>query len=265
MHIMTNENSLAIHVQDVDFTYITPGRPDHHTLKQINLSADENEFIGLIGPSGCGKTTLLKILCGLYPPDSGLVTVKGLPPIEARKKGRFSVVFQSPALLEWRTIGDNILLPIELHSPIISQHRDHARELIDLVGLSKYSMRYPRELSGGMQQRVAIARALINNPSVLLMDEPFGALDQITRGKLNHELQRLWMEFKPSVLFITHSIREACFLSDKIAVMSNSPGSIRRVYKVNFKRPRTFDLFHNIEFISLEREVSEALGNMSIA
>lgn len=257
------ENQFSIDVRNVYFTYNTIGRPSHRALENINMSVQENEFVSLIGPSGCGKTTLLKVLSGLYNQDSGSIFIKGLSPSEAREYGRFSVIFQTPALLEWRTVENNILLPLELHSKVCKKGNSTLRELLKLIDLSNYSKRYPHELSGGMQQRVAIARALINNPSVLFMDEPFGALDQITRGKLNLELQRIWLEIKPSVLFITHSIREACFLSDKIVVMSNSPAHIRNIIDVDFKRPRSFELFHDIDFISLETKVWEELGNSS--
>jgi len=260
----TEKNPFSIQVEDLDFTYSSPDRPKIDALLGMNLSVRDEEFVSLVGPSGCGKTTFLKLLCGLISPDKGKIRIKGLPPLEARQNGRFSVVFQSTALLEWRTVEENIFLPIELHSELKTEHQVLFKDLMKMVGLEDFSNSYPHELSGGMQQKVAIARSLINQPSALFMDEPFGALDLITRGKLNLELQRIWGKIKPSVVFITHSIREACFLSDKIAVMSTSPGRITKIFDVNFERPRSLEIFQESDFISLETNVSKELGNSSI-
>ncbi len=208
-------------------------------LEATSFSVKEGEFIAVVGPSGCGKSTLLKILAGLLPPSKGKAFLRGTPISGPRRD--IGVVFQTPVLLPWRSIRENVLLPIDVQRLPGDRYQNVALELLELVGLREFANRYPWELSGGMQQRVAIARALIHDPAMLLMDEPFGALDAMTREQMNLELQRIWLERKKTVLFITHSIPEAVFLADRVLVMSARPGRIMDVVKVNIPRPRRLE------------------------
>ena len=230
-------------------------------LEGINLAAAAGEFVTLVGPSGCGKTTLLRIVAGLVPQTGGEVDVNGRP---LRGPTRdIGIVFQVPALMAWRSVLDNILLQIEIRRLDVASYRGRALDLIKLVGLSGFEGRYPYQLSGGMQQRGAICRALIHDPSLLLMDEPFGALDALTREQMNLELQRIWLERRKTVLFITHSIPEAIFLSDRVCVMSPRPGRILETLAVPIPRPRTGATMQRNEFVGLVgrvREVMQASG-----
>lgn len=208
-------------------------------LEGCSLSALEGEFVTILGPSGCGKTTLLRIIAGLIKPSSGEVIIRGKP-ISGPPEG-IGMVFQQPVLLPWRSALENTLLPIEFLRLNPSLYRDRAKELLRLVGLKGFEGRFPRELSGGMQQRVAISRALIHDPTVLLMDEPFGALDAMTRDLMNLELQRIWLEQKKTAIFVTHSISEAIFLGDRVVVMSSRPGRVVLNLKIELKRPRQLE------------------------
>lgn len=206
-------------------------------LKDVNLSIAQGEFISLVGPSGCGKSTLLKALAALTPVNSGCIQINGHS--VSQPSGEVGVVFQEPTLLPWRTILDNILLPVELFDK--RQQGDYinrAFELMEMVGLKGFENKYPKELSGGMKQRAGICRALICDPKLLLMDEPFGALDAMTREFLNIELQRIWMQSHKTVVFVTHSITEAVFLADRVVIMSSRPGHISEIVPVNIPRPR---------------------------
>src|SRR5262249_33651013 len=191
-------------------------------LEGIDFTVADGEFVSIVGPSGCGKSTLLKILAGLLPRSGGDASLRGTP--IARPRRDIGVVFQSPVLFPWRTVLDSVLLPVDAQALGRSRYDSVARELLTLVGLEGFENRYPWELSGGMQQRVAIVRALINDPVMLLMDEPFGALDAMTRESMNLELQRIWLTRRKTVLFITHSISEAVFLADRVLVMTARPG-----------------------------------------
>jgi len=226
--------------KDLELVYRIKGGEDIHSLTKVNLNARDGEFLSVVGPSGCGKTTLLKIFSGLLRPTQGTVHIKGKP-IEGPNPD-VGMVFQQPVLMSWRSVIQNVLLPIEILKLNIDNYKQKARELINLAGLKGFEERFPHELSGGMQQRVCICRALIQDPSVLLMDEPFGALDAFTREMMNLELLRIWRERKKTVIFVTHSISEAVFLSDRIAIMTHRPGSIIRVIKVPFPRPRTMEI-----------------------
>jgi NitT/TauT family transport system ATP-binding protein len=217
-----------------------------HALQQTSFSVKEGEFVAVVGPSGCGKSTLLKILAGLLSPSKGGAFLRGTPISGPRRD--IGVVFQSPVLLPWRSILDNVLLPVDVQRLGSDRYRKAALELLDLVGLQEFAHRYPWELSGGMQQRVAIARALIHDPAMLLMDEPFGALDAMTREQMNLELQRIWLERKKTILFITHSIPEAVFLADRVLVMSSRPGRIMDVVKVDIPRPRRLEAMNLPDF-----------------
>jgi len=232
-------------------------------LEQISFSVKEGEFVAVVGPSGCGKSTLLKILAGVLPSSTGLACLRGAP-IEGPRRD-IGVVFQSPVLFPWRSVLENVLLPVDVQRIDGNRHRETALELLSLVGLQEFAHRYPRELSGGMQQRVAIARALIHDPAVLLMDEPFGALDAMTREQMNLELQRLWLERKKTVLFITHSIPEAVFLADRVLVMTPRPGRIVDAVTVGIARPRRLEAMNLPEFgtkVSTIRARFQAKGGL---
>jgi NitT/TauT family transport system ATP-binding protein len=215
-------------------------------LDDIGFSVAEGEFVAIVGPSGCGKSTLLKILAGLLPTTSGEVSLRSVAVTGPRRDVGF--VFQSPVLFPWRTVLDNVLLPVDVQRLGRERNRARALDLLALVGLSGFEHRYPRELSGGMQQRVAITRSLIHNPALLLMDEPFGALDAMTRENMNLELQRIWLERRETVVFVTHSISEAVFLADRVFVMTPRPGRLLERIAVTIPRPRTLEVLATPEF-----------------
>jgi NitT/TauT family transport system ATP-binding protein len=225
-------------------------------LKGVALEVLENQFVTIVGPSGCGKSTLLKLIAGLMQPSRGAIYFQGRP--VDRPHREVGLVFQQPVLLKWRTILENVLLPIEYLRLPLSEHRPRARQLLALVGLEGFEQKLPRELSGGMQQRAAIARALVFDPKVLLMDEPFGALDAMTREELSLELLRIWEERRKTVLFVTHSIPEAVLLADRVVAMSARPGQIARTVDVRLPRPRTPELAFTDEYreaVQMLREV----------
>ena len=207
-------------------------------LRDVALAIDSQEFVSIIGPSGCGKSTLLRLVGDLDEASTGTVTVNGKLPRQARLDRDYGVVFQTPVLYDWRTVLENIRLPLEVVGRPRAEREERPRALLRLVGLEGFANHYPWQLSGGMQQRVAIARALALNPSILLMDEPFGALDEITRERLNLELLNVWSETSATVLFVTHSIAEAVFLSSRVVVMSPRPGRVERVVEIDLPRPR---------------------------
>jgi len=215
-------------------------------LDRISFEIQTGNFVSIVGPSGCGKSTLLKIISGLLPVSSGAVSVAGKRvsgPLE-----NVGMVFQAPVLLKWRSVLGNILLPVEFAKLDVAGHIDHARSLIRLVGLQGFEDMYPHELSGGMQQRASLCRALVTDPQLLLMDEPFGALDAMTRDELDMELLRIWEERKKTVLFVTHSIQEAVFLSDLVLVMSARPGRLLERIAIDLPRPRTMEMMSAAQF-----------------
>jgi NitT/TauT family transport system ATP-binding protein len=207
-----------------------------HALSDINLNIRDREFVSVVGPSGCGKTTLLRILAGLERASHGAVHLAGRPIVAPRDDA--AVVFQQAVLLPWSTVLDNVLLPVSLKGRISPESREKARQLLAFMGLQDFAQKYPFELSGGMQQRVSICRALMRDPKLLLMDEPFGALDAMTRETMNVELMRVWSEQSMTVFFITHSIPEAVLLGDRVVVMSPRPGRISEIVNVDLPRPR---------------------------
>jgi NitT/TauT family transport system ATP-binding protein len=223
-------------IKNLNKTYHTEEGDEVVALSDINLYVADKEFVCFIGPSGCGKTTLLRITAGLEKPDSGTLTVNN-EPITGPGPDR-GMVFQEYSLFPWRTVLKNVTFSLELKKIPKSEREKIAREFLELVGLSKFADSYPHELSGGMKQRVAIARALVNDPDVLLMDEPFGAVDAQTRNRLQHELLNIWEKKKKTVLFITHSVDEAVFLADKVIVFTARPGRIKEVISVDLPRPR---------------------------
>ena len=229
-----------------------------YVLQDINLEVAQGEFLCLIGPSGCGKSTLLRLVGGLIEPTSGEIRIDRLTPAEAQANKAIGFVFQEPSLLPWRTVTDNIRLPLEVNRQNNPKRARSVSELIRLVGLDGYADYYPAQLSGGMSQRVALARALASGASLLLMDEPFGALDEITRAAMGYELLRIWNAEKKSVVFVTHSISEAVTLSDRVAVMSRRPGRIVEMVEINLPRPRTRSMERNPAF----RHYSEWLHDL---
>jgi NitT/TauT family transport system ATP-binding protein len=232
-------------------------------IADVSLRVDDRQFVSIVGPSGCGKSTLLRLICGLLPVTSGEIFVRGTPVVKPILD--VGMVFQSPVLLPWRTTLDNILFVAEMRGEPAAKYRDRALELIKLAGLSGFEHRRPYELSGGMQQRAAICRALLLNPSIILMDEPFGALDVITRERLGFELEKMWNVSKNTVVFVTHSISEAVLLSDSIVVMSARPGRIMRTFQVDLPRPRGRDLLSHPDFVRLSAEVRTCIESASAA
>lgn len=231
-------------------------------LKDVNLQIAEGEFVALVGPSGCGKTTLLKILAGLVDDFAGTVTLNDVA--VTRPSAEVGFVFQEPTLLPWRTILQNILLPVELMHLDKKHYRDRALMLMETVGLKGFENKLPNELSGGMRQRAGICRALIRDPKVLLMDEPFGALDAMTRELLNSELQNIWIKSQKTVLFVTHSIPEAVFLADKVVVMSARPGHIEEIVDVKLARPRELQELTDKKVGKILEQIRQYFRNFSI-
>jgi NitT/TauT family transport system ATP-binding protein len=228
-------------------------------LQDIDLEIEAGEFVSLIGPSGCGKSTLLRIVGDLIEPSSGSTTVNGKPAREARRAHDYGIVFQDAVLYEWRTVAKNIALPLELAGWDKERRQKRIDEMLDLVELQGFAEHHPWQLSGGMQQRVAIARALSFDPALLLMDEPFGALDEMTRERLNVELLRIWEASGSTVVFVTHSIAEAVFLSTRVVVMSPRPGRISKLISIDLPRPRSAATREDPRFFELATEVREAL------
>jgi NitT/TauT family transport system ATP-binding protein len=227
-------------------TYSTADSGEVVALKDLDFRIFDGEFVSVIGQSGCGKSTLLKILAGLLPYRADSVELNGKPLRGPSPDA--AVVFQSPVLLPWRTVLDNVLLPIEFRKLQLSDYRQHALELLRTVGLQEFAQRYPFELSGGMQQRAAIVRALVQDPRILLMDEPFGALDAMTREQMNLELMRIWSQSGKTVIFITHSIAEAIFLSDRVIAMTARPGRIAEILNIDLPRPRELSIINTDRF-----------------
>jgi NitT/TauT family transport system ATP-binding protein len=243
-------------------TYIT-GSGEVTALKSLDFEIYNGEFVSVIGQSGCGKSTLLKVLAGLLPYTAGSVELNGKPLRGPTSEA--AVVFQSPVLLPWRTLFDNVLLPIEFRKLPMASYRQIATGLLAMVGLTEFAQRYPFELSGGMQQRAAIVRALVQDPRLLLMDEPFGALDAMTREQMNLELLRIWSQSRKTVIFITHSIAEAIFLSDRVIAMTARPGTIADVITIDLPRPRELSGINTDRFgryVAKLRSLLDAQGGM---
>jgi NitT/TauT family transport system ATP-binding protein len=250
-----------LEIKSVAKTY-SSARGDVVALEDINLTIHAREFISILGPSGCGKTTLLRCLAGLDQPSAGRISIGSK--IVAGPPDNLGVVFQRDILLDWRTVLQNVLLPVEVNRLHMKEWRPKALQSLELLGLAGFEHRYPWELSGGMRQRVAICRALLLNPSLMLMDEPFGALDAMTRDELNLELQRIWMAHSKTVVFVTHSITEAVFLADRVVVMSRSPGRIADVIGVELARPRELAVRETSEFARLSRKARLLFEQMGL-
>jgi NitT/TauT family transport system ATP-binding protein len=228
-------------------------------LAGVDLAVMPGEFVSFIGPSGCGKTTFLRIVADLEQPSAGTILVNGVSPEDARLKRQYGYIFQAPALYPWRTVERNIMLPLEVMGFPKAERRERAQRYLALVNLAGFERKFPWQLSGGMQQRVSIARALSFEPDLLLMDEPFGALDEIVRDHLNEQLLRLWSKTGKTVLFVTHSIPEAVFLSSRIVVMSPRPGRVIDVINCDFPRDRTLEIRETPEFLKIARRVRAGL------
>jgi NitT/TauT family transport system ATP-binding protein len=247
-----------IDIRELDLTFETADSPVH-ALSDINLQIDAGDFVSFIGPSGCGKTTLLRVIADLEQPTRGTILVENKSPHEARLSRCYGYVFQAPALLPWRSIEKNIHMPLEVMGISKQEQKQRSARYLDLVNLNGFEKKYPWQLSGGMQQRVSIARALSFEPDMLLMDEPFGALDEITRDHLNEQLLQLWAKTQKTVVFVTHSIPEAVFLSNKIVVMSARPGRIIDVINCNLPVDRGLDIRDSHDFREIARRVRDGL------
>jgi NitT/TauT family transport system ATP-binding protein len=223
------------------------------SLRPLDFSVDAGEFLVVVGPSGCGKSTLLKLIAGLLPPSEGEIRVQGR--VVTRPHSDVGIVFQSPLLLPWRSVFANVMMPVEVKGLPRATYEERARGLLKMVGLAGFEDKYPYQLSGGMQQRASICRALVHDPKIVLMDEPFGALDAMTRERMNVELQRIQRETQKTVLLITHSIPEAVFLADRVLVMSERPGAIAAVYEVKLPRPRSLDVLSDPSFVQLTQTI----------
>jgi NitT/TauT family transport system ATP-binding protein len=255
---------IAVEANHLGMRYRTASGQEVVALSDVSFRIGEGEFVAVVGPSGCGKSTLLKIVAGLLRHSTGLVHRAGRP---LNGPGpEVGVVFQSPVLLPWRTIFENVTLPIEFRRQSIADYRDRATALLAMVGLKDFADRYPHELSGGMQQRAAIVRALVQDPKILLMDEPFGALDAMTREQMNLDVLRIWQESRKTVLFVTHSIAESVFMSDRVFVMTPRPGTLAEIIDIDLPRPRTLSMInteHAGEYIGHIRDLLQAKGALS--
>jgi NitT/TauT family transport system ATP-binding protein len=250
--------ALALDARGVSLTFQT-NDGEVQALANVNLQVGEGDFVSFIGPSGCGKTTLLRVIADLERPTAGTILVNGVTPEQARLQRHYGYIFQAPALYPWRTIERNVMLPLEIMGFDAKERRARMEKYLKLVNLSGFERKFPWQLSGGMQQRASIARALSFDPALLLMDEPFGALDEIVRDHLNEQLLRLWNQTRKTVVFVTHSIPEAVFLSTKIVVMSPRPGRIIDVIACEFPRDRTLEIRETPEFLKIAQRVRSGL------
>ena len=250
--------ALALDARGVSLTFQT-NDGEVQALANVNLQVGEGDFVSFIGPSGCGKTTLLRVIADLERPTAGTILVNGVTPEQARLQRHYGYIFQAPALYPWRTIERNVMLPLEIMGFDAKERRARMEKYLELVNLSGFERKFPWQLSGGMQQRASIARALSFDPALLLMDEPFGALDEIVRDHLNEQLLRLWNQTRKTVVFVTHSIPEAVFLSTRIVVMSPRPGRIIDVIACDFPRDRTLEIRETPEFLKIAQRVRAGL------
>ncbi|CAN5433890.1 ABC transporter ATP-binding protein [soil metagenome] len=255
----TDPRPAVVSVKGVDKRFEVRGGGRMTALEGIDLEIRPGEFISLIGPSGCGKSTLLRVIGDLTAPSAGTITVNGKSAHQARVDRDYGMVFQAPVLFDWRTVEANVSLPLELMGRGAAERKRRVREMLDLVELSGFLQHYPHQLSGGMQQRVAIARALAFEPQILLMDEPFGALDEMTRERMNSEVLRIWEQTGITVVFVTHSIPEAVFLSSRVVVMSARPGRITNIVEVDLPRPRNEESREAERYFELVTAVRESL------
>ena len=255
---MSDSKNKSIKVKQLNKVFETQ-KGGFEALREVNLEINKVDFLSIIGPSVCGKTTLMRCLSNLEDSSSGAIEINGKSPDIARKDRDFVMVFQTSGLLSWRNSEDNVMLPVEISGEDTEKYKSKVTELLELVNLKGFEKSYPHELSGGMQQRVSLARYLILEPQILFRDEPCGALEHITREKLNIELLNIWEKRKQTIIFITHNIREAIFLSDQILVMESNPGKIKKILNVDFSRPRTDEIKKSQKFKDLELECETLL------
>ena len=258
------KEEVQIKISHVGMTFQDNQGNDVQALRDVNLDIRKGEFISLLGPSGCGKTTLLRIIADLLSPTEGSVRINGMTPREIRLQKKFGIVFQSPVLLDWRTVRKNIELPLEIMDYDPKKLSARSDEMLELVGLTKFADHYPKQLSGGMQQRVGIARALGMEPELLLMDEPFSALDEFTKEKLHMDLQDIWSKTNKTIIFVTHNIQEAVLLSDRICVLSPHPGRLSAVIDVDIPRPRRLEDRDTVHFSELVAKVRNSFEGGSL-
>ena len=261
---MSEEREIEIQITDLGVTFKDNAGKDVRALTGVNLDIYKGEFISLLGPSGCGKTTLLRSIADLQEPTDGFVRVSGKTPKEVRMEQKFGFVFQQPVLFDWRTVKKNVELPLEIMYYSKAERSKRADEMLEMVGLKDFRNHFPKQLSGGMQQRVNIARAFGIRPDILLMDEPFSALDEFTKEKLHEDLLRIWRQTNKTVVFVTHNIQEAVFLSDRICVLSPHPGRLSAVVDVDLPRPRTLDMKETQHFNELVSKVRNSFEGGSV-
>ena len=255
---MNMNNALVVSAKNLSLTFETNDGPVH-ALSEVDLEINQGEFVSFIGPSGCGKTTFLRVVADLEQPTGGTISVNGMTPSEARLKRAYGYVFQAPALLPWRTVEKNVALPLEIIGMSRTEQAEQIKRTLEMVNLSGFEKKFPWQLSGGMQQRASIARALAFDADLLLMDEPFGALDEIVRDHLNEQLLKLWADTRKTICFVTHSIPEAVYLSTKIVVMSPRPGRVIDVIQSTLPDERPLDIRESPEFLKIAHRVREGL------
>lgn len=258
------EKNVEIEIRDLSVTFKDNSGNDVQALTAVNLDIYKGEFISLLGPSGCGKTTLLRCISDLQEPTDGTVRIDGMTPKEIRLKQKFGFVFQQPVLFDWRTVKKNVELPLEIMYESKAERSKRADEMLELVGLQNFANHFPKQLSGGMQQRVNIARAFGSWPELLLMDEPFSALDEFTKEKLHEDLLRIWRQTNKTIIFVTHNIQEAVFLSDRICVLSPHPGRLSAIVDVDLPRPRTLEMKDTQHFNDLVLKVRNSFEGGSV-
>ena len=258
------EREVEIQVKDLDVTFKDNSGNDVKALTGVNLDIYKGEFISLLGPSGCGKTTLLRSIADLQEPTDGTIRISGQTPKELRQQQKFGFVFQQPVLFDWRTVKKNVELPLEIMYQSKADRAKRADEMLEMVGLKDFANHFPKQLSGGMQQRVNIARAFGIRPEILLMDEPFSALDEFTKEKLYEDLLRIWRQTNKTIIFVTHNIQEAVFLSDRICVLSPQPGRLSAIVDVDLPRPRTLDMKESAHFNELVLKVRNSFEGGSV-
>lgn len=258
------EREVEIQVKDLDVTFKDNSGNDVKALTGVNLDIYKGEFISLLGPSSCGKTTLLRSIADLQEPTDGTIRISGQTPKELRQQQKFGFVFQQPVLFDWRTVKKNVELPLEIMYQSKADRAKRADEMLEMVGLKDFANHFPKQLSGGMQQRVNIARAFGIRPEILLMDEPFSALDEFTKEKLYEDLLRIWRQTNKTIIFVTHNIQEAVFLSDRICVLSPHPGRLSAIVDVDLPRPRTLDMKESAHFNELVLKVRNSFEGGSV-
>ena len=256
--VADNDDASVIELRNVSMVYRNSAGKEVEALRRVSIDIQKGEFVSLLGPSGCGKTTLLRIIADLLEPTSGTVSISGQTPRETRLQQKYGIVFQNPVLFDWRTVRANVRLPLEIMKIDREEQKRRIEKQLELVGLTEFANNYPYQLSGGMQQRVGIARALAIKPEFLLMDEPFSALDEFTREKLNEDLLRIWRKTNKTVIFVTHNISEAVFLSDRVFVLSPLPGRLSRVIDIDLPRPRSQETRESPQFFSLVSQIRKS-------